>query len=116
MSPEELKTAIVTLLKLDQQIGMNGDLCCYASNDGFFQVDYLYSEETLPLLNLTDREKKTIQEDEELVEVCETAEEAADFYLRLTGGIMFVAPNTIKSKKKRTLHNKVAAFDKDMYF
>ncbi len=114
MSPTEtLRSAIITLLSERQQIGMGGDLSCYAS-DGFYCVDYIYSSETVDFLTLTDREKKTIIDEEELVEYFETPEEAADFYLRLTGGKMAIPSDC--NGKKRTVREKVASYDNDQYF
>ena len=109
---KDLKEAIVTMLKEGQQIGMNCDLACYPSSDGFYQVDYLYSKETMNLLNLTEQERKTILDDEELVEIFETAEEAAEFYLRLSYGTKLFCPEN----KKRTLKEKVGCYEKDKYF
>jgi len=114
---QALKEAIVTVLSQKQQIGMDCDLACYQDNDGFFHVDYLYSEDTVDVLNLDEQQKKIIHDEEELLEIFETPEEAADFYLKLTNGRIDLC-NSYRPKKgkKRTLEEKVNAFDKDMYF
>lgn len=117
---EELKLAIVTLLKSNQQIGMQCDLSCYPTHDGYFFVDYILCEETVNQLNLNKREWRILKEEEELVEMFDTAEDAADFYLRLTRGKMDICSDPLHSNghgaKKRTLKDKVAAYDKDKYF
>lgn len=112
---DSLKTAIVTLLKNRQQIGMDCDLACYQTHDDLFFVEYFLNPRTVGQLTLTDTERKTLMGDEELIEIFNTAEEAADFYLRLTGGRLEIA-GTISKDKKRTLREKVAAHDKDKYF
>jgi hypothetical protein len=114
--PVDLKSAIVTLLKQNQQIGMNGNLCCYY-DEGFYCVDYLYSEESSAILNLTDSERKLLRDEDELCEFCDTPEEAADFYLRLTSGKMFIDPlGYCGNKKKKTAKETAVTAEKDQYF
>lgn len=120
MTPKEeamdgLRAAIVMLLKNRQQIGMDCDLSCYQTHDDLFFVEYFLNPRTIGQLTLTEVERKTLMDDEELIEIFSTAEEAADFYLRLTGGRLDIGANIAK-EKKRTLKEKVAAHDKDKYF
>jgi len=111
-----LKTAIIILLKNRQQIGMDCDLSCYQTHDDLFFVEYFLNPRTIEELTLTDIERKTLVDDEELIEIFMTAEEAADFYLRITGGrLNIVIPNVSKTKK-RTLKEKVTSHEKDKYF
>src|SRR5271157_2846571 len=84
----DLKTAIVTLLESGGQLNMDADLACYSTKDGYYFVEYFLDEETVSNLNLTDREKKLLKDEDELMEIFDNAEEAVDFYLRLTGGRM----------------------------
>lgn len=117
-----LKTAIVTLLRRNQQIGMQCDLSCYPTHDGYFFVDYILCKDTVNRLNLDDTQKKTLRDEEELVEIFDTPEEAADFYLRLTGGKIDICSDPCHpthnghNGKKRTLKEKSVAYDKDKYF
>lgn len=118
----EMKSAIVTLLKRNQQIGMQCDLACYPTHDGFFFVDYILCEETVNSLNLNDKERKILKDEEELIEMFETPEDAADFYLRLTSGKAICSDqfhangHNEHNSKKRTMKEKVASYDKDKYF
>ena len=124
MTKEGLKSAIITLLESNQEIGMKCDLACYPTHDGFFFVDYILSEKTVDLLDLDDEQKKTLSEEEELIEIFDNAEEAADFYLRLTGGKMTICSDGqhgnghghMTNGKKRTLKEKMVAYEKDKYF
>lgn len=121
-----LKSAIVTLLESNQEIGMKCDLSCYPTHDGYFFVDYVYCEETVNLLNLDEQQRQIIKEEEELVEIFDNAPEAADFYLKLSNGKMTIcsdaqhghghSSNVAGVGKKRTLKQKVLAYDKDKYF
>lgn len=116
-----LKSAIVTLLSKNQEIGMKCDLSCYPTHDGFYLVDYILCPETVDFLNLKDEERKVLMDEEELVEMFNTPEEAADFYLRLTGGEMVVCSDAFHANghshsKKRSLKDKIEAYDKDKYF
>ena len=117
-----LKSAIVTLLNKNQEIGMKCDLSCYPTHDGFFLVDYVLCPETVNLLNLKEQERKVLMEEEELIEMFDTPEEAADFYLRLTGGKMVICSDPSHGNghdghsKRRTLKEKIDAYDKDKYF
>lgn len=115
-----LKSAIVTLLKQNQQIGMQCDLSCYPTHDGFFFVDYVLCKETVGLLNLTDQQRQMIQDEEELVEIFDNPEDAADFYVKLTGGKEICSDpkhgHGHNDKKVRTLKEKTVAYDKDKYF
>jgi len=118
---DDLKTAIVTLLKRNQQIGMQCDLSCYPTHDGFFFVDYILCEETVSRLNLDANERQILKDEEELVEIFDNAEEAADYYLKLTDGRIDVCsdpchPTHNGNGKKRTLKEKALAYDKDKYF
>lgn len=110
----DLKTAMVTLLKNGQQIGMDCDLACYPTSDNFYVVDYLYSDDTLAVVNLTDAEFETVMDEEELIEYFETPEEAAEFYLRLSNGKMRITAG--RPSNKRTYREKVKAYDKEKYF
>ena len=120
--PEGLKSAIVTLLKRNQQIGMQCDLSCYMTHDGYYHVDYILCWETVGLLNLTEKERKILMDEEELVEIFDNAEEAADFYLRVSGGRTDICSDSQHNNghnghsKKRTLKEKSLAYDKDKYF
>ena len=118
--PDELKSAIVTLLKGNQQIGMNCDLACYPDGTGFFWVEYILCKETVGLLNLTDQQKRMVMDEEELIEIFDNPEEAADLYIQLSGGKEICADNAHKRghkcEKKRTLKEKAVAYDKDKYF
>lgn len=123
---EDLKTAIVTLLKRNQQIGMQCDLSCYPTHDGFFFVDYILCKDTINRLNLDEQQQKTLKEEEELVEIFDNPEEAADFYLKLTNGKIDICSdpchpshnghNGNGNSKKRTLKEKAVAYEKDKYF
>jgi len=118
---EDLKTAIVTLLKRNQQIGMQCDLSCYPTHDGFFFVDYILCKDTVTCLNLDEQQRKTLREEEELVEIFDNPEEAAEFYLQLTGGKIDICsdpchPSHGHNGKKRTLKEKALAYNKDKYF
>jgi hypothetical protein len=113
---DSLKTAIVTLLTNRQQIGMDCDLSCYQTHDDLFFVEYFLNPKTVGELTLTDVERRTLADDEELIEIFMTAEEAADFYLRLTGGRLSIVTPNVGKEKKRTLKEKVTAHDKDKYF
>jgi len=118
---EDLKSAMVTLLRSKQQIGMDCDLSCYQTQDGYFQVDYILCEETVHLLHLDEEQERTLVDEEELIEIFETAEEAADFYLKLTGGRMIVCSDEKHGHghhptKKRTFKQKALSYDKDRYF
>jgi hypothetical protein len=119
---EGLKSAIVTLLNRKQEIGMKCDLSCYSTHDGFYSVEYILCPETVTLLNLTDRERRTLMDEEELVEIFDNPEDAADFYIRLSGGRLDICSDPQHSNghngyhKKRTLKEKAVAYDKDKYF
>ena len=118
---EDLKSAIVTLLNSNQEIGMKCDLSCYPTHDGLFQVDYILCEETVDLLDLTDKERKSLMDEEELVEIFDTAEEAAEFYIRISGGRSDICSDPEHGhghgfKKKRTLKEKSLCYEKDKYF
>lgn len=117
---EDLKTAIVTLLKKNQQIGMQCDLSCYPTHDGFFFVDYVLCKETVGLLNLTDQQRQMVMDEEELVEIFDNPEDAAEFYINLTGGKEICSDAKHKNghveRKPRTLKEKTVAYDKDKYF
>lgn len=116
---EEVKAAIATVLSGRGQITMDGDLCCY-HNDGMYCVDYIYSQETAETLNFTELEKNLLKSEEELVEYFEKPEEAAEFYLRVTGGrLLEVYPEHRKPRtdiKKRVAAIEAVALDKDSYF
>lgn len=118
----ELKSAIVTLLEKNQEIGMKCDLSCYPTHDGYFFVDYILCPETVDLLHLEDQERQMLMEEEELVEMFDSASAAADFYLRLTGGKIGICSDSSHTNghngdvTKRTLKEKIEAFDKDKYF
>lgn len=107
--------AIVTILNRGVPIGMESDLAIWSTLDGFFIVNYQYNEETIGLLDLTDFERQTILDEEELEQHFETAEEAAAFYLRLTDGKMMTADMRSHSPK-RTLQEKVKSYHKGKYF
>lgn len=111
---DSLKSAIVILLNNKQQIGMDCDLACYQTHDGLFFVEYFLNPRTVGELNLTDIERKTLADDEELIEIFTTAEEAADFYLRLTSGRLTMP--IVGKEKKRTLKEKVEENEKEKYF
>jgi hypothetical protein len=113
---DSLKTAIVTLLTNRQQIGMDCDLSCYQTHDDLFFVEYFLNPRTTDELTLTDIQRKTLTDDEELIEIFSTAEEAADFYLQLTGGRLNIVTPNISKDKKRSLKEKVTAHEKDKYF
>jgi hypothetical protein len=91
MSPNDLRSGIIAVLNGHGQVSRDADLTCYFS-EGLFCVDYIYTEETAELLHLTDSERKLVHEDDELIEYFENPEEAADFYLRLTGGRLMEQP------------------------
>jgi hypothetical protein len=122
MNEASLKSAIVTLLEKNQEIGMKCDLSCYPTHDGFFFVDYILTDETVDSLNLTPEERQSLMDEEELVEIFDNAEDAASFYLRLTGGKLDLCSDPEHGQghngnhKKRSLKEKVSAFEKDKYF
>ena len=117
-----LKSAIVILLESNQEIGMKCDLACYPTHDGFFFVDYILCPETVTLLNLTEKERKMLTDEEELSEMFDKAEDAADFYLRLSNGKLSICSDPYHGNghnghsKKRTYKEKALAYDKDKYF
>lgn len=112
---ETLKAAIVTLLKNRQQLNMDCDLCCYPSSDNYYHVDYIYSEESIGALNITERERQLIMDEEELLEIFDTPEEAAEFYLRLCNNNINLGGYRCNSPK-RTIAAKIASYNKDKYF
>lgn len=120
MTTESLKSAIVTLLKTNQEIGMRCDLSCYPTHDGFFFVDYILCKETVDQLNLTETERKVLIDEEELSEMFDNADDAAEYYLRLSNGkIICSDPNHghgHQDMKKRTLKEKSSAYERDKYF
>lgn len=116
-----LKSAIVTLLNRNQEIGMKCDLSCYPTHDGLYQVDYILCDETVDSLNLTDNERKVLMEEEELVEIFDNPEDAAEFYIRVSGGRSDICSDPEHGhghgfKKKRTFKEKSLAYEKDKYF
>ena len=118
---EGLKSAIVTLLIRNQEIGMKCDLSCYPTHDGLFQVDYILCSETVNLLNLTAEERKSLMDEEELVEIFDNAEDAAEFYIRVSGGRSDICSDPAHGKghgatKKRTFKEKSVSYEKDKYF
>lgn len=116
----ELRDSIINLLENGGQINMDADLACYSTHDGYYFVEYFLSEETVQNLNLTPHEKKLLMDEEELVEVFDNSEEAADFYLRLTNGRMIPVPSYCRYRSPtKTLKDKVAEVkvsDKEEYF
>jgi hypothetical protein len=120
VNSEDLKVAIVTLLKQNQQIGMQCDLSCYPTHDGYFFVDYILCKDTVSRLNLDEKQQKTLRDEEELSEIFDNPEEAADFYIKLTGGKIDVCSDPCHPShsniKKRTFKEKSLAYDKDKYF
>ena len=121
MSPNDLRSGIIAVLNGHGQVSRDADLTCYFS-EGLFCVDYIYTEETAELLHLTDSERKLVHENDELVEYFDNAEQAADFYLRLTGGSIMEPPDMKHRKcvKQEAEHHQHAmemlALDKDNYF
>jgi hypothetical protein len=118
---ENLKSAIVTLLNRNQEIGMKCDLSCYPTHDGLYQVDYILCEETVDSLNLTDKERKSLMDEEELVEIFDNAEDAAEFYIRISGGRSDICSDPAHGRghgatKKRTFKEKSTSYEKDKYF
>lgn len=113
----DFKSTIVTILNSGSGLNMDADLTCYPTHDGFYFVEYFYSEETMPFLDLTDHERTLIMKEEELIEIFDDPEEAADFYLRLSrGNIKALCSYPATKPCKRTLEEKVLSFDKDKYF
>ncbi len=108
----DLEVAVVALLRSGQQICMDCDLACYPISDGFV-VDYLYSEETIDSINLSEKERKTVMDEEELVEYFETPEDAAVFYLKLSNGKLKMMGS---KSDKRTITEKLKAHNKEKYF
>jgi hypothetical protein len=107
------KSAIVASLKCGNGVSCYGELlACYPTHDRWYYVDYIFSAETIDKLNLTTSQRNLIKEEEELNELFETPEEAADFYLRVRGP----APLIEHTTKKRTLKEKIKKTEKDIYF
>ena len=110
------REVIVESLRFGNGVSSYGELlACYPTHDGWYYVDYVFSEGTIDRLNLTDREKRVIKDEEELQEVFETPEEAADFYLRVRGE-KEIAELKIAGSKKRTLKEKITKTSKNVFF
>lgn len=113
------RDAIIESLKCGNGVSAYGELLsCYPTSDNWYYVDYIFSEETVDRLNLSDREKKIVKEEEELQELFPTPEEAADFYLKVRGTNEYKAIRqmAINGKLKRTLKDKVAKTAKLVFF
>jgi len=117
---ECLKTAILTLLENGGQLNMDADLACYSTHDGYYFVEYFYNENTIKSLNLTEHEKKLLEDEEELIEIFDSPEEAIDFYLRLTNGRMIPLPDHCRNKNdKKTAKDRILemkTLENDNYF
>lgn len=117
---ECLKTAILTLLENGGQLNMDADLACYSTHDGYYFVEYFFNENTVKSLNLTEREKKLLDDEDELIEIFDSPEEAVDFYLRLTNGKMIPLPDHCRNRNgKKTVKERiqeVEVLEKDNYF
>lgn len=97
----ELKTAILTLLENGGQLNMDADLACYSTHDGYYFVEYFYNESTIKSLNLTEHEKKLLEDEDELIEIFDSPEEAMEFYLRLTNGKMMPLPDHCRNRNNK---------------
>jgi hypothetical protein len=107
------RDAIVASLKCGNGVSCYGELlACYPTHDKWYYVDYIFSTETIDKLNLTTSQRNLIKEEEELNELFETPEEAADFYLKVRGP----APAVEHIVEKRTLKEKIKKTEKDAFF
>ena len=117
---ESLKAAILTLLENGGQLNMDADLACYSTHDGYYIVEYFFNEDTVNKLNLTEREKELLKEEEELIEIFDSPEEAVEFFLRLTNGRMIPLPDNCRNRNgKKTAKERIQevdAIEKDNYF
>jgi hypothetical protein len=113
---EEMVSAIVTMLNNKQEVSALGDLACWAEFDGSYAVQYFYDDTTVNHLNMTQEELKIVMEEEELVMYYPTPEEAARFYLRLLNGKVHYDGNGNGRSTRRTLQQKLKAYDEDKYF
>jgi hypothetical protein len=116
----ELRAAIITLLENGGQVNMDADLACYSTRDGYYFVEYFLNPDTVDTMNLTAHEKKLLDNEEELMEIFDKPEEAADFYMRLTNGRMIPVPSYCRDKSpKKSIKEKVVEVkvaEKDDYF
>jgi hypothetical protein len=80
----ELKAAIATVLTHDIGVGLPvDDLCVYRDPGGLFAVDFTPVGSLEAIDGLSEEQNRQITEDGEINDYFETAEEAAEEYLKL---------------------------------
>lgn len=109
---EKVKESIVNLLKAGIQINFDANVSCYQDAEGHFNVEYWLEENAKSCLELTDEQKRMLEEEEELLEVFDEPEPAAEYFLKLWAG----TPKGREKIEKRCLKQKISNYDKDRYF
>ena len=81
---DQLKEAIVCLLKNRIGVDMIADVCVNPDGKGFV-VSYIPTDESGRAGGLNKQQAKMMEEDGEMTEYFDSAEEAAELFLRIRG-------------------------------
>lgn len=109
----DFKQAVSLVVENGACVNLSADLAIYKCG-GNYCVEYWFDETTINLLNLTEEQKSTIKEDEELLEFFDNVDSAVEFCFTILDRPI----PTFDLPPKRTLMNKIKdkASGNDDYF